>query len=179
MTDLPTGLIECFIATLEDALEADIIIHVQDVAHEDWRLQRDHVEKTLMTLLTKKFPGEESEVIRKLDNIVNVGNKMDLLQEEKDFGELPLISSTTLSGINDLLMDLEDKMLKATDRIKMTIRVPMGGEEMQWLYKNTAVTSSEADANDSQKILLHVVISNVALEQFKHTFIGGVKQKRN
>lgn len=179
MTDLPTGLIECFIATLEDALEADIIIHVQDVSHEDWRLQRDHVEKTLMTLMTKKFPDDESEVIRKLENIVNVGNKLDLVREEKDFGELQLISSTTLTGINDLLMDLEEKMLKVTERIKLTIRVPMGGEEMQWLYKNTAVTSTQADPNDNQKILLHVVISNVALEQFKHTFIGGVKHKRN
>lgn len=179
MTDLPTGLIECFIATLEDALEADIIIHVQDVSHEDWRLQCDHVEKTLMTLMMKKFPGDENEVIRKIESIINVGNKVDLIQGQKDFDKLPLISSTTLEGVNDLLMDLEDKMLKATERMKMTIRVPMGGAEMQWLYKNSAVTNSEADPNDNQKILLYVVISTVALEQFKHTFIGDMKHKRN
>lgn len=178
MTDLPTGLIECFIATLEDALEADIIIHVQDVSHEDWCLQRDHVEKTLMTLMTKRFPNDEEKIIQKLENIINVGNKMDLLKEEKDFGNLPLISSTNLSGINELLMDMEAKILEATERIKMTIRVPMGSEEMQWLYKSAAVTNSQADPNDDQKILLHVVISNVALEQFKHTFIGGLKQKK-
>lgn len=178
MSDLPTGLIECFTATLEDALEADIIIHVQDVSHEDWQLQRAHVEKTLMTLMKKKFSSGNDEIIQKLDNIVNVGNKVDLLEEQKDFENLQMISSTTFAGIRELLIDLEAKVLQATERIKMTIRVPMGGDEMQWLYKNVAVTSSDADPNDNQKILLHVVISRLALEQFKLAFIGEVKHKR-
>lgn len=182
MSDLPTGLIECFVATLEDALEADIIIHVQDVSHEDWQLQRDHVEKTLLTLMTKRLTSssKNSEDVPKLDNLINIGNKVDLLEnnegnKQKDFGNLKVISSKTFVGINELVTELEERILEATSRSKITFRVPMGNEEMQWLYKNSAVTSSEADPKDNQKILLHVVISKPVLEQFKHRFIDGRK----
>lgn len=171
MSDLPTGLIECFVATLEDALEADVIINVQDVSHEDWLLQCNHVETTLIALM-KNF--KQNDEIVSLNNVINIGNKIDLVPKEKEenFDGLQTLSSKTLVGINDLLIELEEKILKATERLKMTIRVPMGGEEMQWLYKNTAITNSEADPNDNQKILLHVVISEAVLEQFKHRFIG-------
>lgn len=182
MSDLPTGLIECFVATLEDALEADIIIHVQDVSHEDWQLQRDHVEKTLLTLMTKRLTSssKNSEDVPKMDNLINIGNKVDLLEnnegnKQKDFGNLKVISSKTFVGINELVTELEERILEATSRSKITFRVPMGTEEMQWLYKNSAVTSSEADPKDNQKILLHVVISKPVLEQFKHRFIDGRK----
>lgn len=190
MSDIPTGLIECFVATLEDALDADIIVHVQDVSHEDWQHQRDHVEKTLLALMSKRVSSKKDadESAPKLDNVINIGNKVDLLEaaattvgdvneksKPRDFGNLKMISSKTFVGINDLLMELEERILKATERIKMTIRVPMGGVEMQWLFKNTAVTSSEADPNNSEKILMHVVISNVALEQFKQQFISRKK----
>lgn len=47
----------------------------------------------------------------------------------------------------------------------------MGGEEMQWLYKNSAVTESAADPEDSQQILMSVVIHNAKLQQFKHHFV--------
>lgn len=172
MSDLPTGLIECFVATLEDALEADVIIHVQDVSHEDWKEQKNHVETTLASLIRNNT--KQTDHI--MDNVINVGNKLDLVPEEqRNFDGLRTISSTTLAGINDLMFEVEQKVLSTTNRMKMTMRVPMGGEEMQWLYKNAAVTDSEADDKDSQKILLHVVISNAKLQQFKHRFVGGRK----
>jgi GTP-binding protein HflX len=171
MSDIPTALIECFVATLEDALEADVIVHVQDVSHDDWILQRTHVENTLKNLL-KSIRRNDDDVT--LDNVINVGNKIDLVDENsRSFNDLITVSSTTLSGMNDLMIKIEDLLLKATDRLKITIRVPMGGDEMQWLYKNSAVTSSEADPNNNEKLLLHVVISRTALDQFKHHFISG------
>lgn len=176
MSDIPTGLIECFVATLEDALDADVIVHVQDISHDDWIQQRNHVEKTLITLMknSKKNSSNynaanDDEV--SLDNVINVGNKIDLVSD-RDFEDLRTVSSTSLTGMNDLLIELEAKILNATERVKMTIRVPMGGEEMQWLYKNTAVTDSEADPNNNEKLLLNVVISKTTLEMFKNRFIG-------
>lgn len=172
MSDLPTGLIECFVATLEDALEADIIIHVQDISHDDWYEQKNHVETTLASLIRNNT--KQTDHI--MDNVINVGNKVDLVPvEARNFRELRTISSTTFAGINDLLIDVEQKLLASTNRVKMTMRVPMGGEEMQWLYKNAAVTDSEADSENSQMILLHVVISSAKLQQFKHRYVGGRK----
>lgn len=168
MSDLPTGLIECFVATLEDALEADVIIHVQDVSHEDWIEQKNHVETTMASLIRNNT--RQTDHI--LENVINVGNKVDLLPaERRNFDGMRVISSTTLAGINDLLREVEEKLLQVTNRIKMTMRVPMGGGEMQWIYKNAAVADSEADPKDSQMIFLHVVISQAKLQQFRHHFI--------
>jgi GTP-binding protein HflX len=168
MSDLPTGLIECFVATLEDALQADVIIHIQDVSHEQWQEQKQHVETTLASLIR----NNTNQTDHILENVINVGNKVDLVPEDqRNFDGLRTISSTTLAGINDLLMEIEQKVLQATNRMMITMRVPMGGEEMQWIYKNAAVTDSEADENDNQKILLHVVISETKLRQFKHRFV--------
>ena len=172
MSDLPTGLIECFVATLEDALEADLIIHVQDVSHEDWWEQKEHVETTLASLIR----NNTNQTDHIMENVINVGNKVDLVPaDQRDFREMLTVSSTTLAGINDLLVNVEKKLLTVTNRQQMTMRVPMGGEEMQWIYKNAAVTDSEADERDSQMILLHVVISQAKLQQFKHRFVGGRK----
>lgn len=170
MSDLPTALLECFVATLEDALEADVIIHVQDVSHENWLEQKNHVETTLASLIRNNT--KQTDHI--MENVINVGNKVDLLPEDqRKFSNLQTISSTTLAGINDLLLEVEEKLLTVTDRLVITMRVPNGGEEMQWLYKNAAVSDTQEDDRDSQMILLHVIISNAKLQQFKHRFVSG------
>ncbi|XP_055614527.1 putative GTP-binding protein 6 [Uranotaenia lowii] len=178
MSDIPTGLIECFVATLEDAMFADLIIHVQDVSHQNYLEQKRHVESTLKSLMKTT----SNNVHRKpLDNIINVGNKVDLLQdhnrisqEQKD--NLLLVSSKTQLGINSLLEEIERKILHLTRRQKLLIRVPMGGAEVAWLYKNSAVTDTAADPENSQRMLVQAVITEAKLQQFRYHF---VKLKRD
>src|SRR5215470_1903749 len=50
ISDLPTQLIAAFRATLEEVLEADVILHVRDIAHADTDAQRDDVEAVLSDL---------------------------------------------------------------------------------------------------------------------------------
>jgi GTP-binding protein HflX len=173
MSDIPTGLLECFVATLEDALDADVIIHLQDMSHENWREQKQHVETTLASLIR----NNTNQTNHIMENVINVGNKIDLVNEtERNFGDLITISSTTLAGINELLEVIQARTLEVTNRFPLTMRVPNGGDEMQWLYKNAAVTGCEECLKDSQMILVHVVISEAKLEQFKHHFVR-IKKK--
>lgn len=173
MSEIPTGLIECFVATLEDAMLADVIIHVHDVSAENYVEQRKHVEHTLQSLL-QNSNNEERE--RLFNNIINVGNKSDLLAND-DFEKfsagdnLRLISSKTLSGINDLMEEVEKQILLATNRRKITIRVPMGCSESVWLYKNTAVTEVVGDPNNQQNCLMTVITTEAKLQQFRHIFV--------
>lgn len=157
---------------LNDLTPQDVIIHVQDISHNNYDEQRKHVEATLQSLLIN---SKNSHNIKLLENIINVGNKCDLIDKSENFSnygnDLNVISSTTLAGINDLQLEIERKILMMTNRTKMRIKVPMGGEESLWLYKNTAVTDSKADPNDSQNILLSVVISESKLQQFRHHFL--------
>lgn len=174
MSEIPTGLIECFVATLEDAMLADLIIHVHDVSHENYVEQRKHVEQTLQSLL-QNSNNEERE--RLFNSIINVGNKCDLIKPDDlsqwtSVENLQLISSKTLAGINDLMEEVEKQILVATNRKKIIIRVPMGCEESVWLYKNSAVTEVVGDPKNQQKCLMTVIISEAKLQQFRHIFVG-------
>ncbi|XP_318421.5 putative GTP-binding protein 6 [Anopheles gambiae] len=176
MADIPTGLIECFVATLEDAMLADVIVHVQDMAHENCAEQRAHVERTLGKLMQQGNNGDRALTP---ERIINVGNKIDLVADPADLrmdsdGEqqrLHLISSRTLVGVHELLLEVERRVLRATGRQRMVIRVPMGGQELAWLYKNAAVTESAADPNNAERLLVSVVITEAKLQQFRHLFI--------
>ncbi|XP_058119168.1 putative GTP-binding protein 6 [Anopheles ziemanni] len=175
MADIPTGLIECFVATLEDAMLADVIVHVQDLAHENCTEQKAHVERTLRTLMRN---GEQSLAP---ERVINVGNKVDLVEDRQEVitgaddetpnGRLHLVSSKTLHGIHELLLEVERKVLQVTGRQRMVIKVPMGGQEVAWLYKHAAVTETAADPTNAERLLVSAVITKAKLQQFRHLFI--------
>src|SRR6185312_8243484 len=72
ISDLPTMLVAAFRATLEEVIEADVILHVRDVSHEDADAQSQDVEKVLGEL------GIAPEDPR----IVEVWNKIDRLDAD-------------------------------------------------------------------------------------------------
>lgn len=70
ISDLPTQLVAAFRATLEEVLEADLVLHVRDIAHPETEAQAQDVE----TILTEL--GVAESVAR-----IEVWNKADLLPE--------------------------------------------------------------------------------------------------
>lgn len=166
MSDLPTELFECFIATLEDVVLSDVIIHVQDVSHENVTDQKDHVENTLKKL----FQSIENNS-KKIPPVINVGNKIDLVSKYSG-DNINFVSSKTLHGLNQLLKNIEDNILIETDRRKIVLRVTNGGPEISWLYKNGAVTSVMADENNPNFLLVKVIMSNTSMQKFKTTFLS-------
>jgi len=69
ISDLPTSLIAAFRATLEDVLDADLVIHVRDVSHAENEAQRRDVEDVLAEL----------GLDRSSHPILEAHNKIDLL----------------------------------------------------------------------------------------------------
>ncbi|KAF2883004.1 hypothetical protein ILUMI_23142 [Ignelater luminosus] len=166
ISDIPTTLIECFTVTLEDALFADVIVHVEDLSSEDLIYQRNHVLSTLNDLAVKS--GSE----QLLDRIVTVGNKYDLCPTATPSENSILVSSTTHLGIDTLRQKIEEAVLKSTERRIITIKVPSGSNEMRWLYKNGAVISVTADNENAEYQKIKMIISKSKFEQFKHSFIN-------
>ena len=74
ISDLPTMLIAAFRATLEEVVEADVILHVRDVSHEDAAAQLHDVEKILRELGID--PQNDAAHKRTL---IEVWNKIDRL----------------------------------------------------------------------------------------------------
>lgn len=162
----------------------DLIIHVQDVAHRNVHDQRVHVEKTLQKLMY----GCETDRYLLLNNIINVGNKCDLVEnldqsiEQFDASAsignitaepMHFISCTKGSGLSNLVEAIENNILKVTNRKKMIFRVRQGGEEYDWLYKNTAVTQTEICDKSNEYLKVHVLLTDLALMNFKNTFLKG------
>ena len=73
ISDLPTMLVAAFRATLEEVIEADVILHVRDVSHEDTEAQSHDVEEVLREL------GIDADEEHRL---IEVWNKIDRLDAD-------------------------------------------------------------------------------------------------
>lgn len=149
------------------------------MAHINVDDQRQHVEKTLNQLMR----ACETEKRKLLENVINVGNKCDLVEQQsmERFENLPnqnasaepmhFVSCTKGSGISELLRAIEGNILAVTNRKKMIFRVRQASDEYAWLYKNTAVTHTEMCDKNSEYLKVHVLLTDLALTQFKNTFL--------
>jgi len=90
--DLPTELVAAFHATLEETVRADLLLHVVDAAHPDWRRQSDAVQETLRAIGAEELPE------------IAVFNKADRLSEEQR-QDIPglLVSARDGEGLEGLL----------------------------------------------------------------------------
>ena len=101
ISDLPTMLVAAFRATLEEVIEADVILHVRDVSHEDTEAQSHDVEEVLRALGID--PDDEDrliEVWNKIDRLDADGRtRLQNLAERQPAGQRPvLVSALTGRG---------------------------------------------------------------------------------
>ena len=158
ISDLPTMLVSAFRATLEEVIEADVVLHVRDVSHEDTEAQSADVERILADL------GVEPHDHRRL---IEIWNKADLLSEERRAGLLQatmsrpaearpvLVSAITGEGIDTLLAAIESRM--ASERKLLRVKVPAAdGAGLAWLYENGEVLTRKAGRDGSLTIDIRV-----------------------
>lgn len=166
ISDIPTRLIEPFVATLEDAMFADVVVHVRDVSHPSVQVQKEHVETTLKSLNINQSL---------LENIIDVGNKVDLVSENfQNDNSSSFVSCTTGIGLVELKNLIEQRIIKVTDRRKMKIRVRTGRDEYEWLRAHTAIVTIEPDGEHS---VLEVIVTKSDLDVFKSLFISSRNMK--
>ncbi|MCV6576967.1 MAG: GTPase HflX [Cohaesibacter sp.] len=152
ISDLPTHLVAAFRATLEEVLEADVILHVRDISHEDTAAQAEDVASVLDHLGIKM--DEDPRVIE-------VWNKIDLLTEEDRLSLIDLaaqqhrsvateqmqpiaLSAITGEGEDLLLSAVEDKLGEKDNLISVRLDYA-DGEGLAWLYRHCDVLSREDD----------------------------------
>ncbi len=148
ISDLPTMLVAAFRATLEEVIEADLILHVRDIAHEESETQARDVEKVLGDLGIDTLPAD--------NHILEVWNKADLLSHERaselqheiNRDERPpvLVSAKTGEGVAALLDAIDVRLGKADEILDLSIPGHEGAL-IAWLYENTDVMS-RADGDD-------------------------------
>ena len=157
ISDLPTMLVAAFRATLEEVVEADLVLHVRDIAHEETEAQARDVEKVLGELGIDTLPVD--------GHILEVWNKIDLvshdrraeLQHEALRNERPpvLVSAATGEGIVPLL-DAIDNRLSVADEILDVIIPGNEGALLNWLHETCDVLAREARKDGSVELRLRV-----------------------
>ncbi len=139
ISDLPTELVAAFRATLEEVLDADLIVHVRDISHPETDAQAEDV----IDILESLGVSEDAPVLE-------AWNKADALKDEARLAaehqvarrdDLFLTSALTGDGVADLLTTVAEK-LRAPVK-EETLELPFSdGKRRAWLF-DAGVVSEE------------------------------------
>jgi GTP-binding protein HflX len=141
ISDLPTMLVAAFRATLEEVIEADVILHVRDVAHEDTEAQSSDVAEVLRQLgIDPNDTHRLIEVWNKVDAVA-AARKFQIanIAERRPVGERPvLVSALTGEGLDTLAAAIERRI--AADRVTLTVTLDSAdGAGVSWLHRHAEV----------------------------------------
>ena len=140
ISDLPTMLIAAFRATLEEVLEADLILHVRDIADEASAQQRTDVNAILseLGLDAEAEPSRLLEVWNKADRL-DAATRARLKNEAaRDPSHPCLVSAVTGEGLTALLAEIETRLNRARDTLDLELQ-PQEGALSNWIYENCEV----------------------------------------
>jgi GTP-binding protein HflX len=154
ISDLPTMLVAAFRATLEEVIEADVILHVRDVSHDDAEAQQHDVEEVLRQLGIDPEQGHRViEVWNKTDRLSAADReRLDNIAARQDPQRRPVpVSAITGAGIDRLTDAIEARI--AENRIVLELMLQgADGAGISWLHRNTEVLS-RTDRDDGQVVM--------------------------
>jgi len=171
--DLPHELIDAFLSTLEEVVDADLLIHVLDVTDRYVHSHRRSVKQVLKLIGADHIP------------VIYVYNKIDLLKQKVNIIDNEVrceVSAVSGEGIDDLL-DIISKHIKPEPIITVVQIQLHQSRERALIYSHSNVLD-ECFANKNT-LELTVEIDKRKLEQLKKSIniqlIEGklAKRKRN
>jgi len=155
ISDLPTHLVAAFRATLEEVVEADLVIHLRDISDPDTAAQAEDVERILADLGVDAGDAKRViEVWNKVD-LLDDGNRERLLADGTDANKAPpiAISAITGEGIDALKALIETRMSGELEELTVTIEPAQFGL-VDWLYRNGDIVSRADNEDGSTTIAL-------------------------
>jgi len=166
ISDLPHELVESFRATLEEVKEADVILHVRDIASEETDAEAEDVRAVLDRL---GIDVEER-------NVIEVWNKADLLEPDlreeaagdarRHHPQAVLVSATTGGGTDALLAAIA-RMVDDAPPVSVHLTAAQGAAAA-WLYRHGRVMDRIDDEDGGSRIAVR--LSPQALGQFEQLF---------
>ncbi|MBX5136062.1 MULTISPECIES: GTPase HflX [Rhizobium] len=173
ISDLPTHLVAAFRATLEEVLEADLILHVRDMSDPDNQAQSSDVMRILGDLGIDEAEAEK--------RLIEVWNKIDRLEPEvhdamvqRAAGASNVIAVSAVSGEGvDTLMEEISRRLSGV-MTETTIRLPVDKLALlPWLYDHAIVDGRED--NEDGSITLDLRLSETEAAELERRIGNGPK----
>jgi GTP-binding protein HflX len=169
ISDLPTELVAAFRATLEAVTEADLLLHVRDIAHEDTDKQKADVLGVLAQL--SKDAGKSPPVLE-------VWNKIDLLdraahdarmrraQAAEQGGQTALppvaVSAATGEGMDALLASIDRAAFSATRVITLTLPPDDSGRVRAQIAAAGKILDESTDEDGRHTLRAELLVADAA-----------------
>jgi GTP-binding protein HflX len=140
ISDLPTMLIAAFRATLEEVIEADLILHLRDIADQASVHQRADVNAILAELGVdaEAEPRRLLEVWNKADWLDAAAKRRIENEAARDPAHPCLVSAVTGYGLKSLLGEIETRLNRTRDTVDLVLQ-PDEGALSNWIYENCEV----------------------------------------
>jgi GTP-binding protein HflX len=147
VSDLPTELIAAFRATLEEVREADLLIHVRNMAHPGREAQREDVDDVLASLgLAEEGAPQRIEAWNKVDLLADEERKR-LFEEARRREDVVPISAVTGEGLDGLREHMAER-LRTGEEVHQ-IRIPAtDGSRIAWLHSRGEVLNQRVDHDE-------------------------------
>ncbi len=168
ISDLPTQLVAAFRATLEEVLEADLVVHVRDISSAESERQKADVEAVLADLgLDEAALDAMLEVLNKIDLVPADARSAALNQAERKDAVLA-VSAVTGEGCDALLQAVETRLFPQRHRLTLTLGHDQG-RAVSWLYDHGEVVAREEGEAATR---LTVELTEREYFQFRKAFPG-------
>ena len=147
VSDLPTELIAAFRATLEEVREADLLVHVRNMAHPDHEAQREDVEDVLASLgLAEEGAPPRIEAWNKID-LLSIEERGRLSEEALRRDDVVPISAVSGEGLEEL-RNAMSRGLRHGEEIH-DVRIPAGaGNRIAWLHSRGEVLDQNVEGDE-------------------------------
>ncbi|MDQ6957760.1 MAG: GTPase HflX [Mariprofundaceae bacterium] len=159
--ELPHELVDAFRATLEEVVEADLIIHVRDAADSEVRQQGKVVDATLREI------GLEGDI---MPPVIEVWNKTDLASQVKSRltpeinGSRVALSALTGAGVSELMAVLHDWLEAQMVETSLTLDAA-DGKGLAFCYEHGTVLGSSFP--DDETVIVRLLLSASDLGRFE------------
>ena len=171
VSNLPHELVNAFHATLEEVMEADLIIHVRDCAHPDTEAQRKDVLQVLDelgvrgaddSLMADAGHSPMIEALNKSDQLD--ANQFDAVRKQISRSDSPmyLVSAITGEGCDALLTAIDQSITAGYETLHVTLKHE-DGAALAWLYEHGEVIER---SDDDTSIELSVRMDSANAERF-------------
>ena len=168
ISDLPVELVAAFRATLEEVLEADVIAHIRDAAHEESDAQKADVLEVLVELGVDEDHTRIVEVLNKID-LLEPEARNTLLEHNGEAGAIA-VSALTGEGVPKLLHRLDQMLGKEQNVLKLTLDAA-DGAGLAWAYRHGRILNRRDNAKG---VALTVAVDPQDMDRFRNRFADNV-----
>jgi len=159
---LPHHLVASFRATLEEADNADVLLHVIDVSHPGWEEQKDVVEEVLKDLKLSEKPTVL--VFNKVDRLTHDEEEAWRERAQNDYAqECVFVSAIEKGGDEPLRALLRERVRAANPEVLITVRSDQGSVLAE-IYRDGEVLSR---TDEGESVVLRARLSEATLGRIR------------